>query len=376
MFCRNCGTQLNDGFVFCSNCGQKIAIVSVNNNLKHSKTKNKKLKQILPIVAVLLIIAIIVGGLCFKNYNVKDKYYTSKVITTHYRDGELSSKTVRTMNSSGLLIALSKYDDRGIISNVSYLYDENGKMIKMHVDNEDNSYNVVLNYTEDGKKYIGKGEKILDDKKMEWEYIYENDKKISHKIYVDDDLYESEYWQDKNVLVFESTTFGIRNKNVYEYDENNQLICFSSYSMRTVDNSTFELMDKTEYKYDKNGNCIETINYDENGNLQSKMVVEYNENEIPIKIEDYDENGEILMYSQIAQETDDKIVVTLYDRDGICMYRESVFSKGILISQRSYNENYELTSEKNYNEIGLAIEELSYDGGELSYETIYEYSQK
>ena len=65
MFCRNCGRKLNDGDVFCLDCGTPVQRPSVQSEKVPQKSKASKTKKspVMLIVIILLVIAIIAGGL-------------------------------------------------------------------------------------------------------------------------------------------------------------------------------------------------------------------------------------------------------------------------------------------------------------------------
>ncbi len=68
MICKKCGSQLEDGNVFCGNCGTKVedSIVDSSNNSPNNSASNNNLKNAL----IILIVCIIVGGLAVLCYTL------------------------------------------------------------------------------------------------------------------------------------------------------------------------------------------------------------------------------------------------------------------------------------------------------------------
>lgn len=90
----------------------------------------------------------------------------------------------------------------------------------------------------------------------------------------------------------------IYNKWVNVYDENENVIKTTVYYPLTKYGGTlhgqFKLKDSWEYKYDKTNNKIEEINYDENGNLISRTIINYDENGNEIERIEFGVTGTII----------------------------------------------------------------------------------
>lgn len=44
-YCKNCGTELNDGHNYCSNCGTKVSEDDLDRKLKEKQLENEKSKS-------------------------------------------------------------------------------------------------------------------------------------------------------------------------------------------------------------------------------------------------------------------------------------------------------------------------------------------
>lgn len=81
MKCSNCGKELEEGTVFCSECGQKVSKDTINNNEDPNSTKKKSKNFIwVIIIVVIIVIGIIAGGLYYKYTVISDEYVTEKIL--------------------------------------------------------------------------------------------------------------------------------------------------------------------------------------------------------------------------------------------------------------------------------------------------------
>ena len=71
MYCKNCGTELRQGDLFCMNCGQKVDLTPQNN--ASSLNRNKIIAIVCVAVAVVVIIAAIVAAVIISNGKNSDE---------------------------------------------------------------------------------------------------------------------------------------------------------------------------------------------------------------------------------------------------------------------------------------------------------------
>ncbi|MFC5684567.1 RHS repeat domain-containing protein [Flavobacterium sp. MAHUQ-51] len=200
------------------------------------------------------------------NLNEKDSIIRRATSVTNIYDSKnnlinsnnLSFYFYNSQNKLSETKSVYKREGKGLISKIlkhKYLYDKNGKLIKI-IDNTKNDVIIwELKYDKFGnlKSEIGLRETI--------NYEYLNGKVIKKTVIEDNEISKvSEYKYDKlNRIEIEDWVFSGTNrmKTYYKYNSNNKLFSKrdSSFSKITNPNQYIEFL--TEYYYDKNDSLIE-----------------------------------------------------------------------------------------------------------------------
>lgn len=238
MYCKNCGTEINNNAKFCPECGNKINL-ELNNNLadnsrveESSQIQNSVIKTIEPIhngkrrkviiaVSIVLILAILIG-VCI----------IVAPITDH--DDRILESSVEYYNT----------DDGSLSSSYNYYYeyDNNGRRNKITLESSttvesSSGSSVVIEqeeasivYTEMNDMYYGNGTTYDEDGEKQYDFQLVYDSKCNllseTKIYdgsmLSDDHEEYTYYDEKGRIVERGFRENGENTEyfVYEYDDN------------------------------------------------------------------------------------------------------------------------------------------------------------
>lgn len=416
MFCNSCGKFNNDDASYCSGCGSKLnksvsnveqsnQILTVENSTSNSEKKSPKIIfGLLALIILGLIIAIVFitsnkddendvktsenKVITTENSietsetkentsiteNTQKKFYTSKIDTINYDSDGNDTRNITWLRKDGQVELKEKYYKGDLTSKTQIFYDSDGKAIKTISESGEKIYEFNYEYVKKDGAYIGTAIRIDGEDEKKEEIIYKNGEMVSAKSFNNGELVSAEYWENEYKRVVIGTMFGVKDKTVFEFDENKRLVCLSSYTTGDSNSTEMKLSYKTTNKYDERGNVIETINYDKNETITSRVIVDYNDKNIPIMVQEYDGNGICRIYSK-NEKTDEKIILSMFREDELYEVKVYTFSGDVLISQKCYDENDELYSYISYNEYKSPVEEVLYMDGELDMKTVYEYTE-
>lgn len=344
MNCPKCGNPLDPNMKFCAKCGSPAPQQPVQQRpapqatahsepapVKKAKKKGGKNNLAVKIVAIVLAVAVIVGGGVFAAIKFADKSkgksddagktdvatQNAQVGGTGIRvvskvsdvddNGNASSWTVYSYNDMGLVSKEEMYISGSLFISILNEYDENGNLIKTEVCDEVAGTVICDKYDEEGNLTVGS-----DSGYVEVEYD-ENHNLIKQTGYNADGMisYVKEYEYDsKNDIVkkaFYDYINGtvVKNTTTYVYDSNSRVI--ESTEVSEKNGNTY----KYTYKYNANGDTVEKVKYifsdgdneyiadtrwsceyDANNNITRTTIYEYHDD--MIKYEDvykYDANG-------------------------------------------------------------------------------------
>lgn len=420
MFCNNCGTQNQDGAPFCTNCGAPLQAANPAPAVAPQPTANPVVapvapapkakkgfntKLLIPVVAVVLVVAIIIGAIALFGGDPKDKYYVSKAVYVSYdASGNVTNKeTYEYYNEDDEFPGRKEESNGQVTGERKVERDKKGRITKI---TEKSSYGdkVVFRFDEYEKEdgiYVSEAKNEQNGQTRKIKLGYKKDVIVLHKEFYNDQpissmerdgkiVTEKEY--SNGEVVGTKTTelnkndYAIRVEYKSDVDSNEDYVV--TYERDKKDNvleyvrkdSAGEVVEKYVAEYDKNGNCTSRTEYDAEGEVTSKWTGEYNKYDICIKGESRDENDEITSYYKLKKESKDKIVVEHYNgEDTLISFTEYTIEKGKLTEAKSYDGvSEELRSTTLYNKHGLVIEERSYynEDGKLSSKTTYEYAKK
>ncbi len=269
MFCPNCGKQLADDAMFCDNCGSpqqaQPAPVSVNPGVpvtpgitwEDATAPAKKKKTWIPIVAGVLVIALLITG-CILLFGKKTVYLVSKSVTESSY-GQINTSR-REYDDDGRLISIryiTEYDEdyeygTDSLRELSYEYDKDGNLesakLEIARDGEDPDI-IKVEYS------YKKG--VLDDIEvdhynddMEYDIDFTNDGKIKQITILRDDeeymVYSYRYHDNGQLKTAEVEYLSWDQTNKSTYDELGRQIEYSySYNGELIYKSETEYMDDT-----------------------------------------------------------------------------------------------------------------------------------
>ncbi len=338
MYCKKCGTKLEDGVKFCPKCGEHLIDDSVYENIKKRETKQKtkaatktdNKKTVMMFVSVILVGALVGGGIFFIK-NREDNVQGDKFSITENKKKETTKKKgkaikeyecIRT-DESVVLAAESgitmhkKYDKNGNViyqldgtgDNYSieykYTYFESGEVSS--VNSVTRSYGEITSefkatYKENGEMISGITTTYVDGVKTEkihteeYEYTYNSNGDVEKKkiiTYIDgiktnENLIYYNYDKNGEWRASERYRYSYIGKEIYlyykAYDKWNEQK--KEWSLEYV----WEyLIDESEdyYEYNEQGDIIKSIStrfgivdiydyvYDENGNILNKTETTY-----------------------------------------------------------------------------------------------------
>ncbi len=417
MFCNNCGTQIPDGAPFCTNCGASTqandpapaaapqptaepVVAPVAPAPKAKKGFNKKL--ITPIVAVVLVIAIIIGAVALFGGDPKEKYFVSKQISVEYDgSGNVTGKSTYEYYAEDEL-SVYKHESNGEVTSERKIErDKKGRITKI---TEKSSYGdkVVYRFDDYEKEdgiYVSEAKAEENGQVTKIKLGYKKDVLVLEKRIYNDQVQYSMERDGKIVTTKEYDNGEVVGVTTTELDKNDEVVRIeykndvdstedyvSTYKRDKKGNvleyvrtdSEGEVTSKYVAEYDKNGNETSYTEYNAEGEVTAKRTAEYNKYDICINREVRDENDEIVSYRKVKKESKDKIVVENYDKDDIVTsYTEYIIEKGKLTESKTYDgSSEELQYAAKYNKHGLVEESRSYRDGKLSSKVTYEYAKK
>lgn len=412
MFCPNCGIEIKENQAFCGVCGAKINdiqpnVASSNNinipddksNVNLNPTKDKKKngkKVIIPIVAVAIVISLVIGAFTFLNKK-NDKWYVAKQTDIRYNsDGEKASTIITSKRADGQITSMVNINEDNEFS-TKYVYDEDGKLIKISFNEDDESIGVFdFTYEKVDGDYVGTADGKVDGEYFSFERIY-NKKNIliyeSIKTGSGDEqtINEKEY-NDDGLLLKEHNRYRIFLNNysdiVWEHKyENGKLLSTAYYSDGELSNYT---------EYDKDGYVIKNETYDD-GELNEKITIDWGKSKYKsnifdgigddITVKHYNGENELL-FEVYGELIDNTVIITpkFYDEDikseyeeefkecGNDTFSEAVFNDDKLLTEVKYYSGQKYKFQ--YNENGKAIKQSFYTEDALSSETLYEWAEK
>lgn len=371
-----------------------------NPELAKAKKKNKKKKKIhpmaiiLPIMAIVLVVAIIFGSVVLFGGNPKDKYYTSKMTSVYYSDGQITSKDIQEYRSYG---QMTHYKSGDYEVNIEYSDDD--RINKYTRKQGDEKMVLKFEYEKDGSLYVASDKAEWDGVTLKMELTYNKSELVSEKEYHDNELVYLHEIEENTETVKYFTDGELSSTYISEYDKNDRLIrekrvynngegdeteiieysydkkgnLISEYCMNDNNEVTYYSL----YEYDKNFNCISQTNYDADDNVIYQSGREYNKYDILVSGETYGEDEELINRYELESETKDEVVVNQYDEnDSLVMYYVYKIEKGKKVQMKGYDADGNLVEEETYNDIGLVTEAKYYYDGSLYQKSTYEYAKK
>lgn len=313
---------------------------------------------------------------------IREKYTNHFVYELTYNpDGTIASVLYDNGNTDEY-----KYNENGLciaINTTCYEYDEEGKCVKSYDTSPEKNY-LAYTYNENGQlceitryKLSKTGE--YNESLIESRY-YDQNGNIIEK-YTDLAVFVYEYRNGKHFKTTKTPTDhpsnGSKSQEIYELDENGNLINFLGYRPRYPYKVNFTgNRHYTEYQYDDRGNLIKELVYEtqeETGErkLIEEFVTEYDNNDNPTSFTFF--SDESLMYKvQYTFTKDDvckKSVVTHADGNVIFEYKGYVVVEG-----SKYHYYYHIDS---YNTLGQVTNYVQFDSesGAIIESEEYEYDE-
>lgn len=392
MTCKKCGCTIKDGEKFCNVCGTAVNEQQQTSQPAKSPAKKKgsPVKIILPIVAVVLVAAIVIGvvmgsksgsgagdkagdetgtgtgaassqGAYAENNQPSNTRYLKQKTVLKYDYDVLEEKTVITYDQFGFVLSnITHGADGNLLESTEYITDDQGKFVEIkHVNSEnpEENYDVKIEYTEQGGKYIGNYK--IGDAEYEITFVSVNNYKIAKKAVAAEDspLEGGKYTDTKHYYV---------DKNGYRVIEeviDNAETKMNSISIRdginTIESSMEMAAEGQQMNmtgkdiYNEDGFLVESISNVDGS--ETKFVYERNENNIPVSIVKY-ENGQEVPHANLVEDKDGKKVFEfsesntkeeyIPESDGFIVNRYD--SSGYQSSYKKYNANGELVEETAY----------------------------
>ncbi len=418
MFCNNCGTQNQDGAPFCTNCGASLAanpapaaapqptanpvVAPVAPAPKAKKGFNKKL--ITPIVAVVLVVAIIIGAIALFGGDPKDKYYVSKQVSVYYDEyGNVTEKDTYEYYSEDDNFYAYKHEYDGSVSSERKVeHDKKGRVTKITTTGSYDNKTVFRfdEYKKEDGIYVSSAKAEENGQVTKIKLGYKKDVLVLEERSYNDQMTYSMERDGKNVTVKNYDAGEVVGVTTIELDKKDNILreeykCETDSTKDYVEtykydkkgnmteyvytDSEGEVVEKEVAEYDKNGNCTSRTDYDAEGNVTYKMTAKYNKYDICIEREARDENDEVTSYYKVKEDSKKKIVVEHYNKDDIVeSYTEFTIEKGKVAEAKTYSgETDELQRSVKYNKYGLQEEvKTYYADGKLQSKTTYEYEKK
>ena len=129
MYCKKCGTEIDEDSEFCKKCGTNQNTVNTNNN---DDKENKGcgifvLITILVIIAIAVICTIIASN---QNKNDNDENVFEQIITRDANNGDIEIDSKMNLNNLGVDIIIHPNCDIENLSIKIIQYDDDGKIVK------------------------------------------------------------------------------------------------------------------------------------------------------------------------------------------------------------------------------------------------------
>lgn len=404
MFCPNCGNEIKENQAFCGVCGAEVlneetasefeanGFNMANIDFQQPKKKNKK-KIIIPIFAVLLVIAIVIGVFSFA-WQDKNKWYCTEKKITEYNEGEKEKMTVSSQRTDGQFISEGTLDDNDKLSSGrKYAYDDEGRAIRISFFDDGEQIGVVrLNYEKEEGNYVAEATETIDEIQVAAKRIYNSknvliyesmelgegkDKSITEKEYndkgqilkshVSDKFVRElviEYKYEKGKLASSSKYIDGELSRYAEYDKDGNIVKEESYSDGTLNSRTTYDWSKSKIKNvpEEVGRLVcEPKSYDGDGKLVVEINSEFSNDKIEVYIKSFDdEKKEEMEAYSVYDENEPLFTVTLNDKKQI---------KELYIGEKK-------AKEYKYDKYGNVISEKFYFDGELSQVIEYKWERK
>lgn len=369
------------------------------------KKKSNGKKIFASITAIVLVAAIIVGAFFIFKPKTKDDYFEIKSTCINYDEyGDEISKEITEYNEDGELILLKIYNEGEVTDSIEYEYDKNGRVTVYNRRINGETMKMSFEYEKEDGLYVAEDKGNLDGQEVKMRFTYDGDVLVESKIYLDGMLAQlneftetaniSKSYSDDKVTYKTETEYGEKDKDKEfplcreetHYDENGDVEeTFLDEFTYDDDNNVLsvkrkqngELSYKYVYEYDDQGNRTSEKEYDSDGDVISRRTYEYNDIGICVEYKYYDENNELKSYKEVEKETEDKIIINSYWRDELDSYTEYKLEDGKLVSSKTFDgETKELTTQVEYNEVGLQTTIIHYSEGQKTSKYTYEYAEK
>lgn len=358
MFCNKCGTYMDEGTLFCTECGAQVEQETPAVPVKPAKKKSVK-KKILAVTAIVVALALIVGAGAFFLLRGESIYLCTSEIC-YDKDGKEVFRIEYTYNEQGSLLCSEEIRP-----------DTDGDMIY----NEEMQIYEAF-YTPNGGKRVTKTEYVYNDEGHCVSDTY------SYKIYD----------KDGNPTKLDShTEYGTKGQDYsYRYNDDGTIKAVDYCGLTLDGSSTGEHMGQLRYHYDDEGRLVEISNenerndtesyaydyrYDDEGRLIAHAA-HYMEGVVIYRYE-YNEDGqlesaEVLRNHGQAPLDDDCITdsyagVPLTEHELQYETRFEYDSQGRLVSRKLYDEKGELLSTTECEYKGKELSRVTYDDMTIIY---------
>ena len=293
MFCPNCGNKMNDGAVFCGNCGW-----SKNGKPKINKWKSIGIGKIIIAIIVFIVIVFLIR---FIVPNVKTTFATAKIVTDENGREYYVDKDGNRLFNTWIIYKGDDYhlDDLGYIDKEKWIDDfyvgDDGKKIKndwiewegkWYYLKKDGvyAYNEMLDIGGDTFVFSDQGDarfntffvNLKDNSK--WSYVDSDCKVLKNDWFQDPDTLAYYYFDKQGYML--ADCIELIDGNYYAFEDNGQLIIYRFFNDKS-DNTKVMFADENGCVVKKEG-FIDYLNatyfVDKNGHVIFGQWVTYDGN--------------------------------------------------------------------------------------------------